>query len=365
MSNVAEKYSKSSVNFSSVCWAFLVWLFACCSVNVTLQAQEQAPQKRFALTSGEMGVALNIVVYADDAEQATRAIAAAVRVVRECNQVFSDYDETSEVAKVSAKEGGEYELSERFVELLVRSAEIHQATDGKFDVTLGPLTRQWRSIRESKKMPEPHLLEETLASCGFSKLQFDTVTRRVTVPAGMQFDFGGIAKGYAADLALKEMAEAGCPIGLVDLGGDVAVGDAPPGNAGWKIAVAPLHKSDQLARFIEIDNAGVATSGDTEQFVTIDGVRYSHILDPSTGLGVQRRASVTVRSENAATADAMASAYSVMSPTEAKNDADSKAGTEVLIQYRVVDEVENREIERVEELRSNEFPEVKQLEPKN
>lgn len=80
---------------------------------------------------------------------------------------------------------------------------------------------------------------------------------------------------------------------------------------------------------------------------------------------MQRRASVTVRSENAATADAMASAYSVMSPTEAKNDADSKAGTEVLIQYRVVDEVENREIERVEELRSNEFPEVKQLEPKN
>jgi thiamine biosynthesis lipoprotein len=128
----------------------------------------------------------------------------------------------------------------------------------------------------------------------------------------MELDLGGIAKGYAADAAIKLLQQQyGIKSALVAASGDITCGDAPPGAAGWKIAIAPITRG-QKARELILANSAVSTSGDLEQFVEIGGVRYSHVLDPRTGLGLTGRRSVTVIAPRGVTADSMTKAVSVL-----------------------------------------------------
>ena len=219
-----------------------------------------------------------------------------------------------------------------FMDLLSRANQISEQTEGRFDVTMGALTKQWREIKKIKTLPDPDVLSDLRLSCGFQKVTVNQTKQTIEFPSGLLFDFGGIGKGYAADLALQAIQDAGWQSALVDLGGDIAIGAKPPEKTGWKVGVST--PSGKLPRYIELSNCGVATSGDTEQFVEIEGVRYSHVLDPATGLGVQRRAHVTVVSPNATLADAMASAYCVMSVQQAVADANESESADVLIQWR-------------------------------
>jgi thiamine biosynthesis lipoprotein len=131
----------------------------------------------------------------------------------------------------------------------------------------------------------------------------------------MRLDLGGIAKGYAGDAALKVFLEHGLQKVINDAGGDLVVGEPPPGKAGWRIGIAPLEKVDgPPSRVLEIKNAAVATSGDAFQFVEIAGVRYSHLVNPKTGLGLAVRSSVTVIAPTRIEADSLASAVSVLGP---------------------------------------------------
>ena len=152
---------------------------------------------------------------------------------------------------------------------------------------------------------------------------------------GMQLDAGGIAKGFAADQALAILTRAGCRRALVAGGGDVAVGDPPPDRSGWEIALAGL-SSDTAAPWspLTLSRAGVSTSGDAEQWVEIGGVRYSHILDPRTGLPVRGHSSVTVVASNATTSDMLATAVSVLGPNAGRRLVDGWRGASALIGVR-------------------------------
>ena len=131
----------------------------------------------------------------------------------------------------------------------------------------------------------------------------------------MLLDLGGIAKGYAADAALAVLRQHGITQALVALGGDIAVGDPPPGEAGWRIGVAPLKNPDAPPRYhLRVKNAGVSTAGDLHQAVEIDGKRYSHIIDPRTGIGLVGRRSATVIAPNATTSDGLDTGICVMGP---------------------------------------------------
>ena len=126
-------------------------------------------------------------------------------------------------------------------------------------------------------------------------LRLDKVARTCTLTKPkMKLDLGGIAKGYAADQALAVLKSQGVVSALVDASGDLAIGAAPPGQQGWKIGIAPLEAGSPPSRFLMLAECGVATSGDAWQFVEIDGHRYSHIIDPHTGIGLTTRSSVTV-----------------------------------------------------------------------
>jgi len=176
-------------------------------------------------------------------------------------------------------------------------------------VTSGPIVRLWRQARKSGRMPTEQDLEAARRLAGWRGLALDASTRtaRLTT-AGMKLDLGGIAKGYAGDCALAALRRAGIGSALCEAGGDIVAGDPPPGRPGWTIGIAGGERE------LVVANAAVSTSGDTEQFVVIGGTRYSHVVDPRTGLGLTSRVAATVLAPAGLIADGLATAASVLGP---------------------------------------------------
>ena len=169
--------------------------------------------------------------------------------------------------------------------------------------------------RRSKEMPSPERMAEARAAVGYQYLKLDEAkhTAQLLKP-NMRLDLGGIAMGYAVDETVKRLRELGITRVLVDASGDIGVGDPPPGKQGWTIAVIPLSAEGTPSRQILLANAAVSTAGDAFQHVVIDGRRYSHIVDPHTGLGMTDRMGVTVIAPDCLTADGLDTAVAAMGP---------------------------------------------------
>jgi thiamine biosynthesis lipoprotein len=263
-----------------------------------------------------MGTRARVVLYAEDEESARLAAKAALDRIDELEAVMTDYREDSELMRLCARAGeGPVEVSEDLLRVVVRSGEISAASDGAFDVTVGPLVRLWRAARRSSSLPEPSQLDAARALVGWRMVAVDVQSSTVELAReGMQLDLGGIGKGFACDEAAATLESLGHPRCLVEIGGDLVVLDPPPGQAGWRVGVSP--RGAGVMRFEEVARAGVATSGDAEQFVEIEGNRYSHIVDPRTGLGLTHQTAVLVIAQDGTTADGLASALSVLGREE-------------------------------------------------
>lgn len=282
----------------------------------------------------EMAAPLRIVCYHASPEHAAAACRRAAFRIRDLNAVFSDYQEDSEVRRLcaTAGQGLAVPVSPDLWELLSLSLEISRQSGGAFDVTMGPLVRLWRRARTLRELPPDWRFTEARRAVGFDKIRMVAAARTVELAApGMRLDFGAIAKGYAVDAALQVLRENGIARALVDLGGDIGLGDPPPGRRGWIVAVAPLEPDQPPSLFICLRNCGTATSGDRYRFVVIEGVRYSHILDPKTGLGITTPREVMVIAPTGAAADAWATAVSVLGPEEGLPLIDAAANTAALI----------------------------------
>jgi thiamine biosynthesis lipoprotein len=286
----------------------------------SLPAAAAEPQ-RFEFTEPHMGTSARIVLYAADEASAKAAAKAAFARVAELNRIMSDYDSESELMRLcaaNAKEAGKpVKVSPELFFVLSKGQEVAKASDGAFDMTVGPLVRLWRLSRRTQRLPEEKELADAKSRVGYRKLELNEKERTVRLlTSGMLLDLGGIAKGYAADEMLVVLKKQGITQALASLGGDIAVGDALPGASGWKIDIAPLNKG-QPKRTLVLKNAAVSTSGDAEQYTLIDGVRYSHIVDPRTGLGQTGRRSVTVIARHGITSDSMTKAVALLDPDKA------------------------------------------------
>ena len=282
----------------------------------------EPPQlERFEYTEPQMGVPFRIVLYAPGRAEADPAARAAFHRISALNAILSDYEFDSELSRLSrtAGSGEAVALSPELWTVLERAQELARRSDGAFDVTVGPLVSLWRKARREQELPEPRRLQTAIEATGWRQLELDPERRaaRLTAPR-MRLDLGGIAKGYAADEALRVLRERGIRRALVSGGGDLAVSDPPPGKAGWRIEVPPLEGADapEICHVL-LRNEGLATSGDVFQFVEIAGVRYSHILDPHTGLGLTNRSLVTVIARDGLTADSLSTTLSVRGPDSA------------------------------------------------
>jgi thiamine biosynthesis lipoprotein len=246
---------------------------------------------------------------------------------------MSDYRETSELMALCQQAGGPpVSVSEDLFRILSRSQELARLTGGAFDVTVGPVARLWRRARRTGELPDPQRLARARELVGDDKLHLDEKTRSVRLEkSGMLLDLGGIAKGYAADEAISVLQRHGIRRALVAAGGDLVASDPPPGASGWAVAIASLAATEEApARHLSLRRMAVSTSGDAEQYVEIHGVRYSHIVDPRTGLGVTGRTSVTVVARNGTTSDALATAASVLGPERGLELINSLSGVAAL-----------------------------------
>jgi thiamine biosynthesis lipoprotein len=271
----------------------------------------------FTATQKHMGTDVMIRVWAPSGEVAERGFEAAYARVRTLEKVMSDYDAESEISRLvqQAPMQSPVPISADLWQVLQRSEKISRASNGAFDVSIGALSRLWRRARRQKQLPSTERTEQAIRSVGYQAVVLGQDTATIQLKrSGVRLDLGGIGKGFAADAALAELKRLGLQIALVDAGGDLAIGARPPGKKGWRIGVAPLKADGPPSQFLQLSNCGIATSGDAWQFVEIDGRRYSHILDPRTGIGLTTRSSVTVIAADATAADGLASAVSVLGP---------------------------------------------------
>ncbi|MGI8962350.1 MAG: FAD:protein FMN transferase [Bryobacteraceae bacterium] len=269
----------------------------------------------YEAVEAHMGTLFRIKLYAPDERSARQAFQAAFRRIDQLNKILSDYLPESELSRITHQAVGHpVRVSDDLFRIAQSSEQLSIATGGAFDLTIGPLTHLWRQARQDHTLPQPEAVQSALARCGYRKLHLDSAAQTIEFDAPrMLLDAGGIAKGYAADEALTVLANLGFRSALVAASGDLAFGDAPPGKAGWKIGVDSFDRADKpFTRVLMLSNAAVSTSGSSEQHLNTVGKSYSHIIDPKTGMGLQNDLTVTAISRRGITADAAATAISVL-----------------------------------------------------
>jgi thiamine biosynthesis lipoprotein len=299
--------------------------------------------KRFSKHELHMAVDFEVVVYAADELLAEKAIIAAFEKIAKLDDILSDYDSESELSRLSATAGGKdaVALSDDLFRVLAASQRVSVSSGGAFDVTVGPLTKLWRRARRQKELPTAERVAEARNAVGYQKLCLDLDRRTAILSSpGMRLDLGGIAKGFAVDEALKAIHKLGITRALVRGSGDIAAGDPPPGEKGWKVGLAPLDADAQPVHFISLANAAVSTSGDSRQHLIVDGRRYSHLIDPRIGTPVEGRSSVSVIAPTGMLADALASAVSVLGPEAGMALVEATDGAAALIVWQKDDSAE-------------------------
>jgi len=307
-------------------------LLAACRTQVEPQALH-----RYEFKHPAMGTLFTITLYAPDAPVAESAAAAAFKRIDALEDVMSDYQADSELMQLCEQPYGKpVHVSADLFDVLEKAQRIAQQSDGAFDATVGPYVRLWRFARKRKVLPTPAEIATAREAVGWQKLRLDRRARTVTllVP-NMRLDLGGIGKGYSADQAMQILRGRGLSRALIAASGDIAVGDPPPGQRGWRVGIAVLGtRTNELARTILLRNCGISTSGDSEQFIEIGGVRYSHILNPATGLGLTNRIQATVIGPNTTLTDSLDTTVSILGVKRGLALADSLPGTGALIVKR-------------------------------
>ena len=286
-----------------------VFLGALCGFLFSLPSHAQ---QRFDFESVQMATKFHLSLHAENRETAEKAAEDAFEHVSRLTGLFSDYEPNSELNRLNATKVNEpFQASLELVEIIARSLELSKLTDGAFDITCGHLTRLWRSMKNRKQLPPPERLAAAKAAMDWRAVKVDAQASTITLmKPGMLLDLGGIAKGYAADAVLKRLRDQHhITRALLIAGGDIAIGDPPPGKEGWEVK---LRSSAESETTVILKNAAVSTSGDMYQAITLGDTRYAHIISPLTGLGLTKTVSCSVIAADATTSDALATAMVVL-----------------------------------------------------
>lgn len=277
---------------------------------------EKKSLREFTYERIEMAMPVRVTVWAESEATAESACKKAFNRVGELVAVFSDYEDSSEVSRLlKGPVGKPVKVSPELMEVLAFSQALSKRSNRAFDPTIGPVIRLWRDARNSQTLPNQEAIELAKQQSGFERLLVDSGNCQVTMLTdSAKLDFGGVAKGYIGDQIIKLLKNEGVSIAKFHAGGDVVLGDAPPDSKGWQIKLS----QDEQQKNFYLSNCGVSTSGDRYQFVEIDGTRYSHVVDPQTGLGMTTGRTAFVVAESGMQSDALATSGCVMSDSEFK-----------------------------------------------
>lgn len=312
------------------------WLPVLLAVCAT--AAQAAPLQRLAFSEPKLGTEARIVLYAPDAAIARRAAQAAFARIDALDAALSDYRDDSELNRLVARAGqGPVPVGPDLFAVLDAAQSLAQRSDGAFDAARGAVTRIWRQARRLDEAPDPARLRAALSAGDHRDLRLDPATRSAAIlRPGLRIDLGGIAKGYVAEQALRAVRGAGVARALVALGGDIALGAPPPGASGWRVDIAglgPVPATDRASppQRLLLHDVAVSTAGDAEQWMELDGVRLSHVIDARDGRPLAFRSSTTVIAPHGLQADGLDTAASVLGPETGLALVASVPGAQVLM----------------------------------
>jgi len=261
-----------------------------------------------------MGTVVGVTVFGLNERAADDAMEAAFEEVLRVEELASRYIETSRIALWNERDEAAGEVGPEIASVVARALIIADMSGGAFDPTIAPVVDLWE-FEPGASVPDEGAVRSALARVDYAFVDVRANEGLVIAPDDMDLDLDGIVKGYAVDCAIAVLRERGIEAAIVDAGGDVGFLGNPPNGPDWRVGVKHP-RSDGLLGVIAVDGGSVATSGDYQRYVDVDGVRYHHLLDPATGYPARGLASATVWARSALEADALATAVFVLGPDD-------------------------------------------------
>ncbi|MBH0202387.1 MAG: FAD:protein FMN transferase [Nitrospira sp.] len=283
-------------------------------------------------TQMHMGTLVAITAVASNKAVGDRAIQAGFDEVKRLDQLLSTWRADSELSHVNAEAGHQpVRVSRETVELLVRSIEMAQLTNGGFNIAVGPAIDAW-SFTERQQILADEELRRLKPLVDWRSIQIDRPKRTIYLPReGMRIDVGGIGKGYAADRAAERMKQEGATGGVVALSGDIKTFGVLPDRQGFPVGIRHPREEGVLIAVIDLKDEAVSTAGDYERFFEREGIRYHHILDPHTLQPARACQSVTVIAKEGTVADGLDTGIFVLGPEQGMALVERLPGVEAII----------------------------------
>ncbi len=262
-----------------------------------------------------MGNHFEITVVADDRIWANEKIDLAIEEIRRIERLLTTFNENSQTNQVNKQAGiSPVKVDKEVFDLIQRSLRISSITDGAFDITYGSIDKRlWNFDKTMTQLPDEHTARSMVRLINYRNVILNSDDNTVMLKEkGMRIGFGGIGKGYAAERAKSLLKKEGVTSGIVNASGDLATWGKQANDQPWTIGIAHPDSAHLPFAYMNITDMAVATSGNYEKYVTINGKKYSHTINPKTGLPVTGIKSVTIISPDAEIADAMATPVTIM-----------------------------------------------------
>ena len=278
--------------------------------------------KEFRKSQKLMGNMFEITVVDDRDSVAFEHIETAVLEIQRIENLLTTYKDNSQTNLINRNAGIKpVKVDAEVFQLIERSQRISEITDGYFDISYGGIDKTfWNFDREMKQLPDAELVKEHLKLVNYKNILLDAESQTVFLKEqGMRIGFGGIGKGYAAEMAKRILQERNVISGVVNASGDLTTWGTQADGKPWTIGIADPDHAALPFSYMNITNTSVATSGNYEKFVMIGGKKYSHTINPKTGMPVSGIKSVTIICPNAEIADAMATPVGIMGIDAALN----------------------------------------------
>ena len=281
-----------------------------------------AQYKKFSFYADKMGSPLKLTIASTskeiDSVYSTQLAVATFSYIDSLNHILSDYDKTSELSWINEHAGkGVQPISPILEEILVIAQKAYYQTKGAYNIAIGPLSVLWRNARQQKIFPNKMEIIAAQQFIQFDQIKIDTTHHLIDIPTiGMRLDLGSLGKGFIAQKAINFLKRKGVVYAMIDAGGKIVT--LSPKNQSWTIGINQIReKNNTINKTLSLSNHAVATSGDAYQFFIYKGHRYSHIINPLTGYGIETPKNVTVIATDGTIADWLSTACSILSVKEA------------------------------------------------
>ena len=290
-------------------------------------------QEVFVRTLKLMGCHFEITVVAKDQVEGDRYIDMAVAEITRIEKLISEWDPTTQTSMINQNAGIKpVKVDPELFSLIERSIQISKITDGAFDISFAAMDKIWKFDGSMTKMPQEEAIRQSVAKVGYRNIILNKEDGTVFLKLpGMKIGFGAIGKGYSADKSKALLMSKGVVAGMINASGDLNCWGKKPDGSPWLVGITNPVNKDKVFSWFPIENSAVVTSGSYENFVTFNGTRYTHIIDPRTGYPAHGLASVTIFAPNAELADALATSVFVLGTETGLDFVDQLKGIECVL----------------------------------